>query len=317
MTEYIFAYPWMGDFVNFKKASQSLGDTYYLYLKAFSRFCITNYPDMNLTQDIVDVWCKQRITENNAAWKGRIHFVRALLKYGNTRNHIDIKLPSIPAAGNVCYKPHAFTTEELKNLFYACDTIEIVRNRMTTKSRKIMMPLLFRLLYSTGMRTIEVLMLRSEDIDLESGIVNIRKSKNHNQHYIVLHESMLELVKKYNKDIEKLYPLRKYFFQSKNGNHFNRSWITGNFKKLWYKYNTVYARAYDLRHNYAVMNITGWYNVGVEFNAKLLALSKSMGHSSIKTTMYYYSLVPGLADKLKELTESSFNELIPEVDDDE
>jgi hypothetical protein len=33
--------------------------------------------------------------------------------------------------------------------------------------------------------------------------------------------------------------------------------------------------------------------------------------------MYYYSLVPGLRDKLKELTEEGFDELIPEVHDEE
>jgi len=51
----------------------------------------------------------------------------------------------------------------------------------------------------------------------------------------------------------------------------------------------------------------------MDFHAKLLYLSKSMGHSAIKSTKYYYSLVPGLADILKEKTNDSFNKIIPEV----
>ena len=34
-------------------------------------------------------------------------------------------------------------------------------------------------------------MLRVEDVDLCHGILNIRYSKGHAQHYVVLHDSML------------------------------------------------------------------------------------------------------------------------------
>jgi hypothetical protein len=55
----------------------------------------------------------------------------------------------------------------------------------------------------------------------------------------------------------------------------------------------------------------------MDFHAKLLYLSKSMGHSVIESTKYYYSLVPGLADILKEKTNDSFNNIIPEVNQNE
>ena len=77
------------------------------------------------------------------------------------------------------------------------------------------------------------------------------------------------------------------------------------------------AVAYDLRHNYAAMNIDRWTGDTFEFNQKLHYLSKSMGHRSIESTLYYYSITPCLADILLKKTENSFNELLPEVGHEE
>jgi hypothetical protein len=42
-----------------------------------------------------------------------------------------------------------------------------------------------------------------------------------------------------------------------------------------------------------------------------------MGHRWIQSTLYYYSVVPRLADKLREKTEAGFNDIVPEVWDEE
>ena len=74
--------------------------------------------------------------------------------------------------------------------------------------------------------------------------------------------------------------------------------------------------AYELRHHYAVENINRWEEDAFGFSEKLLYLSKSMGHSEINATLYYYSIVPGMSDILREKTETGFNEIIPEVPDE-
>jgi hypothetical protein len=51
----------------------------------------------------------------------------------------------------------------------------------------------------------------------------------------------------------------------------------------------------------------------MEFHAKFLYLSKSMGHSVLESTRYYYSLVPGFADIMEEKTMESFDIIVPEV----
>lgn len=55
----------------------------------------------------------------------------------------------------------------------------------------------FRLLYSSGIRTNEARLLLRENVDLRRGILDIQYSKGHDQHYIVLHDSMLEIMRRY------------------------------------------------------------------------------------------------------------------------
>ena len=42
-----------------------------------------------------------------------------------------------------------------------------------------------------------------------------------------------------------------------------------------------------------------------------------MGHRDTESTLYYYSVVPRLADMIQEKTEESFNSIVPEVDYEE
>ena len=157
-------------------------------------------------------------------------------------------------------------------------------------------------------------MLRTEDVDLAHGILNIRLSKGTAQHYVALHDSMVDILIRYDAAIRKYHPDRIWFFPTKFGSFPSRCWVQDNFRAMWNKYNSAYATAYELRHNYAVENINAWMDEGFGFDAKLHCLSKSMGHSVVESTKYYYSLVPAMADIL--LAHSDGDIVIPEVDYD-
>jgi integrase len=181
--------------------------------------------------------------------------------------------------------------------------------------RKITIPVFFRLLYSTGIRTTEARLLRTENVDLKQGVIDIQKSKGYDQHYVAMHDTMTNLMAKYDQAIAGLQPSRTYFFQSSKGACYSRAWVQDNFRALWNKANGPVCSpvAYALRHHYATVNINNWLDDGFEFNDKLQYLSKSMGHRSIEATRYYYSIVPRLADTLRDKTEEGFNAIVPEV----
>lgn len=88
-----------------------------------------------------------------------------------------------------------------------------MRPELKYKMKKITCPVFFRLLYSSGIRTTEARYLKREDVDLEHGVLNIRKSKGYDQHYVALHKSMTELLKQYDKMAESIRPDRTYFLR--------------------------------------------------------------------------------------------------------
>jgi len=315
MSKFIsFLAPLIEAYIFYQKSSNRWSESSYVKIVSFDRYCKKQYPKADdLTQEMVNSWCSKRDTETNKSCYSRIYPVINFIRYLRNRSKTEVCDPIIPRSELSTYIPHTFTEVELKNFFTACDEITTKpkpRSKEQT-SRRITVPVFFRLLYSSGIRTCEARKLRTEEVDLDQGILNIRNSKGHNQHYVVLHDSMLVLLKQYNSVISKQYPNRSYFFPAgKNSFHTGR-WIFRNFRELWDKYNTSYAIAYDLRHNYAIENINSWLNCGLDFNANLLYLSKSMGHSSVESTKYYYSLVPALADILEAQTDDS---IIPEVD---
>jgi site-specific recombinase XerD len=296
------------------------GRTSHSYIKNlifFDRYCSKEYPSAEkLTREMVDKWCAQRATECSNSVISRVYPVLSFLRFAKERGLIDVQLPLTPKGVPRTYMPHTFTHEELENFFCACDNID-TKYGLNGELRKITLPVLFRLLYSSGMRTTEARLLRCEDVDLQNGIVTIKYTKGYNQHFVVLHDSMLELMKTYNLSISRLLPDRIFFFPTAKNKNYPGAWLSYYFRKLWQEKNQTKAIAYELRHHYAIENINNWIGDGLNLHAKLLSLSKSMGHSDIESTKKYYALVPGLANIIEDISEKSFNELIPNIEQDE
>ena len=163
----------------------------------------------------------------------------------------------------------------------------------------------------------EALSLRCEHVNLTEGVISVVGTKGYNEHYIVLHDSMLELVQQFNQKMDCIFPDREYFFVSRDNVRFNSSWLSDNFRIIWDSVNTSHATAYDLRHNYAIENINRWTNEGFYFYDKIAFLSKSMGHVTLESTKYYYSIVPNLSSIMMNQTNETFDWIVPEVNADE
>jgi site-specific recombinase XerD len=289
-------------------------ETYEQNLFRFDSYCIKVFPEAKmLTQEMVNGWCAQRATETNKSCRTRIHVISNLVRYLRDREMTCVVEPNIPKMEPCTYIPHAFTESELECFFKACDSLPSAPRTVGVLTRRIVVPVFFRLLYSSGIRTNEARMLHVGDVDLVQGVINIRHSKGTSQHFVVLHGTMLDLMRRYNAAIQMLRPEREYFFPAHKGFALTNRWVIYYFRQLWYKHNKSHATAYALRHNYAVENINQWIGEGFEFYSKLVYLSKSMGHDSLESTKHYFHLVPAMADTLLELTGRDFDTIVPEV----
>jgi len=305
-----FLAPQIEEFIRFRTASMCWSESYNAALHAFDSYIVKHYPGATvLTDEIINGWCDRRATETRNSCRSRIYCVIGLVKYLNENHGTVLAEIEPPRRENRKYVPHAYTKEKLDRFFAECD-----RPRpQNTAAQNLIIPAIFRLLYSSGMRPGEARMLKQADVCLDSGVVAITVSKGYDQRYVVLHDTALALMIQYDKLISKICPNRTYFFPGKNDDYLSRQWLGGVFRKLWSEVSDLRSVTYDLRHNYAIQNINNWISSGLSYHSKLVYLSKSMGHRDIEGTRYYYSLVPMMAEILEQQSGASFDELIPEV----
>jgi integrase len=129
---------------------------------------------------------------------------------------------------------------------------------------------------------------------------------------------MLSLCIKYDNIISGYYPNRLWFFPGRKENQpLGKTGIDGKFKQFWNmtecsknceKSPTVHA----LRHAFVVDRLNQWMLDGVPLNAMMPYLSRYLGHSGIKDTMYYFHHV-STAFKIVRQKDRLSDRVIPEV----
>lgn len=306
-------------FIRYRIASNNWNEVYSQTLLYFDRYCTENFPRVEgITQEMIDGWCVQRATEKKRSFIDRCQSALRLVEYLRDRGLTSVTKPEMPPAPPKTHIPHAFSNDELQRFFNRCDENVSTARNLSSRFIALSASVEFRLLYSSGMRPTETRLLRTVNVDLLRGIIDIKETKGNQQHYVALHDDTAQLLRDYDSVASKLFPSRVIFFPMNPKNPdipISPDMLDYHFHKVWDKVNVSSAVPYDFRHNYAIENINSWVNSGFEFHDKLVFLSKSMGHTSLESTKYYYSIVPALADILEEATASGFDEIVPEVPD--
>ena len=298
----------------FRKDSNWWNYSYETNLQHFDHFCCLTFPDSEqLTQEMVDLWAAPRSNEAIESCRSRLQVVITFIKYLRERSLTDIVPPALPARQPHKYIPHAFSSVELSRFFTACDQAVLDAAPGKDAMDALTTSVFFRLLYSSGIRTFEARLLKTDDSDLDNGVLNIRTSKGNRQYYVALDDDVCIMLRNYNNIASVHFPDRTYFFTVHDKVTIDAKNLRRRFFMIWNKVNTSHAVPYDFRHNYAISNINTWLDSGFQFHDKMLYLSKSMGHTRIESTQYYYALTPYMATIVYDCSNDSFNDIVPEV----
>lgn len=155
----------INDFVESKRA---LGFSYDSEAKALQRidtFLLENSIIKKcITKDICDKWCRKRTYETIKNQANRISIMRVFCRYLN-----DIGISAyVPPKGlthkTIKYDAHIYTNEELKKFFEVVDKSKSVHD--SCPYRGDVMPIFFRILYTSGMRVSELRLLKISDINI-------------------------------------------------------------------------------------------------------------------------------------------------------
>lgn len=222
-------------------------------------------------------------------------------------NGYDVYIPRLPKCTTSKQQSYIYTDEELNKYFENIDRYYDEHDPFVA----LCLPVIFRILLSSGTRIGETLSLKVSDVDLDNGILKLKETKNKKERYVVVSDEMKKLLNLY---ADKCLYLKKndaYFFSQKNGKRINELSIYNYHRKALSDSGIRYIgggkgpRLHDLRHTFAVNSLSNFEKEGSDLYNVLPILSQYLGHASIASTERYLRLIVEHFDEVILKTEKT------------
>jgi site-specific recombinase XerD len=307
------------EFVAFKR---SMGYKYQKesnYLKQFSEFSVKEGSTTPLlTKELSDSWCEKRPYEHyRNGTQQRISCLRQFALYlvsVGIQAHIPIHTDNKPSRKSK-YVAYVFTHSEIDKIISQSD--KIFPHRRSTMH--LVMPVLTRLLYSTGLRIMEALQLQLKNVDLTNGILRIEHAKFDKDRLIPLSSSMLDVLRQYCSVMHPCLFPEDFLFIGITRKPYTHHDIYLRFRELLAQSGIPHAgrgngpRIHDVRHTFCCHTLQKAVADGKDLNAVMPVLSEYLGHESIIATSQYLKMTAEVYPEVKNAVEKVCAYVIPEV----
>lgn len=311
------------EFQDLLKVKRALGFKYDSAEAAFHRiddFLVQhNVNDKCISKELSNFWCKKRSYESIKNQANRIHSLRVFCNYLNEigiTTHIPPKGLTRKAPR---YDAHIYTDDELKRFFRAVDTSLSVPSECPYRAD--VMPVFFRILYTSGMRVSELRLAKIKDVNLEEGYITVRDGKNHKDRIVPIHPSLVQKCKDLKKKIHKDSSEDEYFFMVKPGREMTLSNVYHNFRRYLEKAGISHTgkgpRIHDFRWTFCVNLLRKWTDEGKDLIAWMPYMRTMLGHETFEETSYYLKLTAERFPYIRDQLKKSFPDLIEEASFDE
>jgi integrase/recombinase XerD len=253
-----------------------------------------------ITTNLALRWATQPTKAQPSTWAWRLGMVRRFaIWHSATETRTEI-----PPAGILPHRyrrktPHIYSDEEIERLLRRTQQLPSCQglraNTFTT---------LFGLLAATGMRVNEALSLDRQDVDLDLGILHIRRTKFGKSRHVPVHPSTVDALKKYAEARDRTVPAPRTpaFFISERGSRITEWAARYTFAKLSQQLGLRVSakghgrgpRLHDMRHRFAARTLIHWYRAGLDVERELPKLTTYLGHVHVNDTYWYLEAVPEL-----------------------
>jgi integrase len=245
-------------------------------------------------------WATQPTQVQPATWACRLSMVRRFAIWLSAFE----PRTEIPPTGLLPYRyrrtlPYIYGDEEITRLLRGTQHLPSYKGL-----RARTFTTLFGLLVATGMRVNEALSLDRPDVELDRGILYIRRTKFGKSRYVPVHFSTVDALKHYARARDRLFPVpvTPAFFISERGSRVP-DWVARyTFAKVSQQVGlrpsaTGHGRGprlHDMRHRFAVCTLVRWYRAGLDVERELPKLATYLGHVHVNDTYWYLEAVPEL-----------------------
>ncbi len=304
------------DLVSLKQALGFSYKTEKLGFRRIDRFLIENgVTEKVITREISDEWCRKRSWETSSNQASRISQFRVFCTYLDS-----IHIPAyIPRKGLTRHSPkydaHIYSDDELKRFFNAVDLSQSVPAECPYRAQ--VMPVFFRILYTSGLRVSELRLAKICDFNLTDGYLTVRMAKNHKDRIVPIHPSLVQKCIELKNAIHLNSPEDEYFFIIRPGREMKLNNIYHNFRRYLDKAGIPHTgkgpRVHDFRHTYCVNLLRKWVEEEKDLLAFLPYMRTMLGHETFEETAYYLKLTAASFPAIRESLSRSFPNIIEEV----
>ena len=308
------------DLENMIRLKTSLGGAKGTYLSRaydFDRFCSEHYPDAEqLTEPLAISWLRE-CEKTSGAILSRLTFERGFAVYLNSIGKKAYVLPERFAAGRSIFVPYIFTDEELSLLFREIDLYQYPKDPF----RPLLFSVFFRLTYTCGLRPNESRNLKRQDVDLDSGEIQILNTKMQKSRTVVMSDDLCSMMRTYMTLRDTMRPNSEYLFPTPEGRTYTAAFLQKHFKRFFALANPHIpheflppVRVYDLRHRFATAVLNRWVDEKQDMNSRLPYLRTYMGHRDLAATAYYIHLLPEHLVKSAGIDWESMGQIFPRAE---
>ena len=311
-----FNSPLKEKFLDFIMEKRKCGNKYiceYHHLRRFDKFlCLRMLDGRKLPRELVLEWIAYQEGESARSQFARVSMARLFATYLFYHGIDAYVLPrGMCRIPRYSFCPHIFSHEEIRRIMLVADNWRPVGNAPILH---VVMGVLFRVIYTCGLRAGEAAALKLSDTDLLNGVLVIRQGKFRKDRLVPMADTTRDRLRKYVTEI----PLDRPddpLFPNRFGIHYNPLSLYLLFMQLLWKLRIPHGgrckgpRLHDLRPTFAVHRLEAWIKEGVDLNSKLPLLSAYLGHVGIAGTQRYLRLTPGVFPEITHQLDSMFEQL--------
>jgi integrase/recombinase XerD len=287
-------------------------------LARFEAFSHSQFPESaTLTEASVQAWivASRRRGVQPATLQGLAAPVREVARWLGRRGQPAYLLPRGVLPRPARHVPHIYTDRELAALFTQTDRCHYCPE---VPRRHHVMPVLFRTIYACGLRCSEARLLRIGDVDIDTGVLQIRDAKGGKDRQLPVSEPLRDRLADYHTQLAG--PRRpEWFFPGRAGQPLTLGNVYHNFRRFLWQAGISHGgpghgpRVHDLRHTFAVNNLRSWFAQGRDVGALLPVLQTYLGHASIADTAYYLHLTAESYPDITTRVQQIIGDVVPPV----
>lgn len=307
---------------NHVKLKQAVGYKYQTeagHLQRFDRFILECYPDaITLTKDIVLDWCSKRTYETQTNQCSRASIMRQFAKYLDSIGIAAYILPKSYYSRGRQYVPYIYTVGELTKFFAETDKCQYC---CECPYRHQIMPIIFRMIYTCGLRESEARLLKVADVNLADGVLTINHSKKDNSRLVPMSDLLVERCREFSRTVHPYQIAGDYYFPALGGKPITRANLYKNFRRFLWKAKISHGgrgkgpRTHDFRHTYAIHCLRKWVEQEKDLTVYFPLLRTYMGHDSFKETAYYLRMTADVFPNITLKMERKYLEIIPKLEE--